>query len=226
MEQALAARGQGIEIVAIGTGDADRDYLRRLASSEHALDLRPQRRAGSDLRAHRPGHRRGRPRLAGTLMTRTAAAAHRASESRVRPQPARPRCRVAGPRSARRTTWPSPGPSAALFGLYLYVELVHAGVGRRPRRAGRRAHRRLDRLLPQRLGAVSRRGLAPAGPRGGVGRAGRGARRGDRAGARRARHRPVPGGLLGRACPGRSLAWASAWARGWPTGPASGWSSA
>jgi molecular chaperone DnaK (HSP70) len=36
VEQALAARGQGIEIVAIGTGDADRDYLSRLASSEHA----------------------------------------------------------------------------------------------------------------------------------------------------------------------------------------------
>ena len=30
------ARQQGIEIVAIGTGDADRDYLRRLASSEQA----------------------------------------------------------------------------------------------------------------------------------------------------------------------------------------------
>ena len=36
IEQALAARQQGIEIVAIGTGDADRDYLRRLASSEQA----------------------------------------------------------------------------------------------------------------------------------------------------------------------------------------------
>jgi molecular chaperone DnaK (HSP70) len=36
LEQALAARQQGIEIVAIGTGDADRDYLRRLASSEQA----------------------------------------------------------------------------------------------------------------------------------------------------------------------------------------------
>jgi molecular chaperone DnaK (HSP70) len=36
VEQALAARKQGIEIVAIGTGDADRDYLRRLASSEQA----------------------------------------------------------------------------------------------------------------------------------------------------------------------------------------------
>jgi molecular chaperone DnaK (HSP70)/uncharacterized protein YegL len=34
VEQALAARGQGIEMVAIGTGDADRDYLARLASSE------------------------------------------------------------------------------------------------------------------------------------------------------------------------------------------------
>ena len=34
--QALAARQQGIEIVAIGTGDADRDYLRRLASSQQA----------------------------------------------------------------------------------------------------------------------------------------------------------------------------------------------
>jgi len=34
IEQATAARGQGIEIVAIGTGDADREYLRRLASSE------------------------------------------------------------------------------------------------------------------------------------------------------------------------------------------------
>ena len=36
VEQAWPARGQGIEIVAIGTGDADRDYLGRLASSEHA----------------------------------------------------------------------------------------------------------------------------------------------------------------------------------------------
>jgi molecular chaperone DnaK (HSP70)/uncharacterized protein YegL len=36
VEQALKARGQGIEIVAIGTGDADRDYLSRLASSEQA----------------------------------------------------------------------------------------------------------------------------------------------------------------------------------------------
>jgi molecular chaperone DnaK (HSP70) len=36
VEQAAAARQAGIEIVAIGTGDADRDYLRRLASSEQA----------------------------------------------------------------------------------------------------------------------------------------------------------------------------------------------
>jgi molecular chaperone DnaK (HSP70)/uncharacterized protein YegL len=36
VEQALAARAQEIEIVAIGTGAADRDYLSRLASSEHA----------------------------------------------------------------------------------------------------------------------------------------------------------------------------------------------
>jgi uncharacterized protein YegL len=36
VEQAIAARRSGIEIVAIGTGDADRDYLRRLASSEQA----------------------------------------------------------------------------------------------------------------------------------------------------------------------------------------------
>ena len=36
VEQALAVREQGIEIVAIGTGDADRDYLSRLASSERA----------------------------------------------------------------------------------------------------------------------------------------------------------------------------------------------
>jgi molecular chaperone DnaK (HSP70) len=36
VDEALAARGQGIDIVAIGTGDADRDYLGRLASSEHA----------------------------------------------------------------------------------------------------------------------------------------------------------------------------------------------
>jgi molecular chaperone DnaK len=36
IEQAMAARRQGIEIVAIGTGDADRDYLCRLASSEQA----------------------------------------------------------------------------------------------------------------------------------------------------------------------------------------------
>jgi molecular chaperone DnaK (HSP70)/uncharacterized protein YegL len=36
IEQAKKAREQGIEIVAIGTGDADREYLRRLASSEQA----------------------------------------------------------------------------------------------------------------------------------------------------------------------------------------------
>jgi molecular chaperone DnaK (HSP70) len=36
VEQALAARKQGIEIVAIGTGEADREYLGRLASSERA----------------------------------------------------------------------------------------------------------------------------------------------------------------------------------------------
>ena len=36
VEQAIAARSIGIEIVAIGTGDADRDYLRRLASSDQA----------------------------------------------------------------------------------------------------------------------------------------------------------------------------------------------
>jgi molecular chaperone DnaK (HSP70) len=36
VEQALAARQQGIDIVAIGTGAADREYLGRLASSEHA----------------------------------------------------------------------------------------------------------------------------------------------------------------------------------------------
>lgn len=34
VEQASAARGDGVEIVAIGMGDADRDYLRRLASTE------------------------------------------------------------------------------------------------------------------------------------------------------------------------------------------------
>jgi hypothetical protein len=36
IEQAQAARREGIDIVAIGTGEADRDYLRRLASSEQA----------------------------------------------------------------------------------------------------------------------------------------------------------------------------------------------
>ena len=34
VEQAARARGEGIEIVAIGMGDADLDYLRRLASTE------------------------------------------------------------------------------------------------------------------------------------------------------------------------------------------------
>ncbi len=34
VEQAQAARSAGVEIVAIGMGDADRDYLRRLASTE------------------------------------------------------------------------------------------------------------------------------------------------------------------------------------------------
>ena len=45
VEQALAARGQGIEIVAIGTGDADRDYLGRAGQQRARVDLRPQRRA-------------------------------------------------------------------------------------------------------------------------------------------------------------------------------------
>ncbi len=34
VEEARRSKGEGIEIVAIGTGDADRDYLRRLASTE------------------------------------------------------------------------------------------------------------------------------------------------------------------------------------------------
>jgi Mg-chelatase subunit ChlD len=34
VRQAEAARADGVEIVAIGMGDADRDYLRRLASTE------------------------------------------------------------------------------------------------------------------------------------------------------------------------------------------------
>ncbi len=34
VSEAAVARGEGIEIVAIGFGDADRDYLRRLASTE------------------------------------------------------------------------------------------------------------------------------------------------------------------------------------------------
>lgn len=34
IDQADRAKGSGIEIVAIGTGDADREYLRRLASTE------------------------------------------------------------------------------------------------------------------------------------------------------------------------------------------------
>ncbi|WP_435010910.1 Hsp70 family protein [Tundrisphaera lichenicola] len=34
VEQAALARGEGVEIVAIGMGDADRDYLRRLSSTE------------------------------------------------------------------------------------------------------------------------------------------------------------------------------------------------
>jgi uncharacterized protein YegL len=36
VEQAGAARRAGIDIIAIGTGDADREYLRRLASSDQA----------------------------------------------------------------------------------------------------------------------------------------------------------------------------------------------
>ncbi len=36
VEQARVARGRGIEIVAIGMGEADQDYLRRLASSDQA----------------------------------------------------------------------------------------------------------------------------------------------------------------------------------------------
>ena len=34
VEEADAAKADGVEVVAIGTGDADLDYLRRLASTE------------------------------------------------------------------------------------------------------------------------------------------------------------------------------------------------
>jgi len=34
VEQAESAKAEGVEIVAIGTGAADRDYLRRLSSTE------------------------------------------------------------------------------------------------------------------------------------------------------------------------------------------------
>ena len=85
-----AARGQGIEIVAIGTGEADRDYLRRLASTEHGVDLRPAGRAGADLRPHRPGDRRGGPRLAGACHDLGEAAIDATVRTSPRPAPSRP----------------------------------------------------------------------------------------------------------------------------------------
>jgi Mg-chelatase subunit ChlD len=42
VEEADHARRAGVEIVAIGTGDADRDYLRRLASTEEGSIFAPR----------------------------------------------------------------------------------------------------------------------------------------------------------------------------------------
>ncbi len=101
VEQAMAARRPGIEIVAIGTGDADRDYLRRLASSEQASIFAQERRAGADVRPHRPGHRRGRPRLAGHVMSRRAATDSAPKSARSPRDSGR-----AGRISGKPTTWP------------------------------------------------------------------------------------------------------------------------
>ena len=85
------------------------------------VDLRPERRAGADLRPHRPGHRRGRARPARVVM------------NRARPSPIRPGSPPAPPRPAsgranlrQAYDLALAGGLGALFGLYLYVELVQA----------------------------------------------------------------------------------------------------
>ena len=99
----------------------------------------------------------------------------------------------------RPTTWPSPARSAAIFGLYLYVELVHAeSVCVRDAWAGLTIGGAIGFFLnasgPFRDGAWLK--LARAADLGVPAARGR---RGDRPGAGRARDRHASGGLIGRA---------------------------
>ena len=129
VEQALAARE---------AGDRDRrDRHRRrrprlppAAGQQRAgFDLRPQRRAGSDLRPHRPGDRRGRPRPARLVMSRATLPGPISPAPAPTPPPlAGAAAKVRGGRANLRQAYDLAimGGLGALFGLYLYVELVQA----------------------------------------------------------------------------------------------------
>ena len=131
------------------------------------------------------------------------------------------------PTSARPTTWRWPAAWAALFGLYLYVELVHAeSVYVRDALAGLLIGGSLGVFLnaygPFRDGAWLKlaRAVAWGAPAAALG------------GAIGLVAGEVVIGVLARRAysaalsPGPCWAWASAWARAWPTGRASGWSTA
>ena len=147
-----------------------------------------ERRARPDVRAYRADDRRGRPRLAGAVMTQ-AAPVPSATEPHAFPRP------PATPGLGQPAPGLRPGLGRRCRCNLWIVSLCGAspgGIGLRSRRPGGPDHRRVDRVLPVRLGSVSRRCLAQAGPRGVVGRAGGRPRRGPRAGARRAGDRPLP----------------------------------
>ena len=119
------------------------------------------------------------------------------------------------------------GGLGALFGLYLYVEMVQAeSVYVRDALAGLLIGGSLGVFLnaygPFRDGAWLK--LARAVD---LGSTGGGAGRSDRPGRRRGRDRPVArrAARAGRSR-GPCWGWGSAWGRAWPTDRASGWSTA
>ena len=100
VEQAGAARQAGIEIVAIGTGDADRDYLRRLASSEQASIFA---RSGELVQTF--GHIARVIAEGGRRLRVYVMSGYGHGELRTGPRSRPPGSEPAGPTSARRMTW-------------------------------------------------------------------------------------------------------------------------
>ena len=128
-----------------------------------------QQRAGVDLRPERASWCRRSATSPGSS-PREAAPCGCCHDRDRRPHP--PIAPPASPRPAGPGEPPPglrPGPGRGPRGALRAVPLRRAGPGRvglRPRRPGRARHRRLDRLLPERLRAAPRRRLAEAGPGG------------------------------------------------------------